>query len=311
MKNNKLCVLLMFFFSSVWAAEIPLLDLSPIGLAQLQSEKTTYAEFYALLNVDSFMVRLKGATNEGSLPSTLYRPDVNGESTDRLFQVISTVKALPPTPDLTVLIPIMKDLVSLFSVMDSTATVFIPKALKSCANFIKMARSGQNVDQYTMAEAILKGTIENLNSFISYFDSFGQFLGDFMKSQKQRFLLAASKCDLTGQLSDGNLFSTVSQCDFSIDRLQQKFRNQLDQAYTLKSLIPQTADQASLLLDQLSNVIEDPSPPRKRSLSRLVRVSSKREVKAVSSDAISRGDPAGETSSEATSPKTPRGKSRK
>lgn len=306
--NNKTLASLCLI-SSCFAAEpqtssssvvVPPLKLASSSIRTIEEHKKSYTEFYALLNLAPFIERLKIASSQGSLPSTLFRPDTNGESVDRFISVLNSVKSISEAAKFEDIQPIMSDLYEIFSVMESTSTVFIPKAIKSVATHIRE-------QTYENAGMILQGTIENLNSYVSYLTEFGNFTESLMRSQKELFLLAARQKDLSKNLPPENVLSRVSQCDFSIERLLVKFKEQLGQAYSLKSVIPETKIAADRLLAEL---LEDTEPakvetPRRRGFS-LTKSRSKRDLveKGSSSDAIERS----QSADQATSPKTPRGK---
>lgn len=303
--NNKtlasLCLISFCFAAEPQASSsfvIPPLKLPSTSIRTIEEHKERYTEFYGLLNLAPFIERLKIASSQGSLPSTLFRPDTNGESVDRFISVLSSVKSISEAAKFEDIQPIMSDLYEIFSVMESTSTVFIPKAFKSVATHIRE-------QTYENAGMILQGTIENLNSYVSYLTEFGNFIESLMRSQKELFLLAARQKDLSKNLQPEDVLSRVSQCDFSIERLLKKFQEQLRQAYSLKSLIPETKNAADRLLAEL---LEDTEPakvetPRRRGLS--FRSRSKRDLlDKESSDAIERS----QSADQATSPKTPRGK---
>ena len=287
-----------------FSAVIPPLKFGISPIRTIEEHKKNYAEFYELLKVSPFVERLKNASSHGSLPSTLFRPDANGESVDRFIRVLSSVKSASKLADvkLTDIQSIMSDLYDVFFVMESTALVFIPKAIKSVATHIR--------DQtYETAGMILLGTIDNLNSYVSYLSEFGNFIEGLIRSQKELFLLAASQKDLSLNLQPENLVSKVSQCDFSIERLLVKFQEQLGQAYDLKSLIPDTKNVAEQLLTELLGGKESPKVETPRKRGPLFRTRSKRDVhdKEFSLDAI-RGKSEDHATSLVSSPKTPRKK---
>lgn len=308
----------------------------------LDEHKKQYSLFYVLLNVPVFITKLREATNYGSLPSTLFRPDTKGESVDRFLKIFDMIRTqgLKSDQKLSEKRDIMQNLLEIFGVMDSTAEVFIPKALEACAKFIKEARDNDDKDRYMTASVCLNGTIENLKNFISYLDIHGSFIHDLMRSQKELFLLLASqeKLSETEIESTDSIFYRVSQCDFAIDRIQREFREQLGEAYGLKVLIPQVKLEGEHILEKLlssrsgakesSPVAESSSAtttsadlsstPRRRGLSLLGRGKSKRDLldgKESGKDHITRESSsdsvvASSDSSGSGSPKTPRGRSK-
>lgn len=314
---------------------------SPMTSRSLDEHKKQYSLFYRLLNVSEFITKLREATNHGSLPSTLFRPDPNGESVNRFLKIVEIIRTqgLKSDQKLSEKSDMMQNLLEVFGVIDSTAEVFIPKALEACAKFIKEARDDDDRDRYMTASGYLNGTIENLKNFISYLDIYGSFIRDLMRSQKELFLLLASqeKLSETEIENTDSIFYRVSQCDFAIDRIQRKFKEQLAEAYGLKVLIPQAKIEGEQILEKLlsrsrakesSPVAESSSAtttsadlsstPRRRGLSLLGRVKSKRELldgKESGKDHITR-EPSSDSvvasseSSGSASPKTPRGRSK-
>ncbi|MBX3487634.1 MAG: hypothetical protein KF798_07010 [Candidatus Paracaedibacteraceae bacterium] len=324
---------------------IPPLNLSAVALSAdsslppaLPTSRTLavhiqqYDTFYVLLKTDTFLKYLMAETHKNSLPSTLFRPDVKGESVTRFFKIIDLAKRQSLISDysLSEKIEMMQNLLEIFAVIESTSTIFIPKALEFCAKSIKGARDNRDNDRYLVASNCLNGTIENLNNFIIYLDSFGQFIADLMRSQKELFLLVASKGLPETEVTDKeSLSNKISQCDFSMERINRKFKEQHSQALALKMLIPEEISKAEEVLEELlrsaSTKEAGPSveasastpPARRRGLSLLSRNKSKRNV-LESGDGIIRGasdDALTSTSSDdqvasSSSPKTPRSRSK-
>ena len=347
-------IILALMCSSCFAADsvgfgkpmaIPPLNLSAVALSAdlhpalptgrtLATHTEQYEAFYALLKTDTFLDCLIAETQKNSLPSTLFRPDAKGESVTRFFKIIHLARrqSLMSDHSLSEKSQMMQNLLEIFAAIESASTIFIPKALEFCAKSIKGARDNRDNDRYLLASNCLNGTVENLNNFIAYFDAFGQFIADLMRSQKELFLLVASKGLPETELTDkDSLSNKISQCDFSMERINRMFREQLSQALALKMLIPEEISKAEAVLEELlrsarekeaspSTEASSSTPPRRRGLSLLSRSKSKRNVleSTVSGDTITRGtseDALTSTSSDdqvasSSSPKTPRGRSK-
>lgn len=282
-----------------------------LGVRTIADHKKEYAEFYALLNIEPFIERLKKASSHPPLPSTLFRPDANGESINRFFNIINDVVLLSKESAVKAekIESLMQQILEIFVVMESTALVFIQKANVTAAGHINKA----DQEHFSMAEMILSGTFENLKCYIDYLREFGRFIGGLMKSQKELFLLVASKKDLSNDLSPESLFFRVSQCDFSIDRLLRIFQEQLDQAYSLKSLLPSSRITSEVVLVSMVGEKESPRAATPRKRSSLLRSRSRRNL-GDDSDQLRRGSSGEEitgsdsppASSSVKSPKSPR-----
>ena len=160
---------------SVDSSSIP----TPPVTARTKAEhEKAYSVFYQLLESEQFVEELHDAVKQGSLGSTLFRPNENGNGIDLFFAVINDV--IRERSNVKVSFFTQKDIVNrlhtVWETLECASTVFIAKAIKTVAKIIDEARSGQT-ERYVHASSYIDGTLKNLLSFIEFLELYNDFIG--------------------------------------------------------------------------------------------------------------------------------------
>lgn len=236
------------------AVNSSLISTPPVTARTRAEHEKVYSEFYQLLDSEQFIEELSVVVKQGSLASTLFRPNENGNGVDLFFAVIDDVIKGKSSAKVRFGVQkhIIDRLLNIWETMECTSTVFIAKAIKSVAEIIAEARSG-NAERYIHASSYIDGTIKNLLTFIEFLERYKGFISGLMRSQKEIYLLLASKKTLTPSEINRptSISNRVSQCDFSVERLLREFKDQVNQVYLLRNLLPQVQVEAEKLFADL------------------------------------------------------------